>query len=85
MIIASSPSKTSTARTTAIAPTLYAPATYTYVVTFRNRATGDEQITEVTTLTDSFLPVLREVQGKRIEMGLIGYEIYEVLDLNDPF
>lgn len=84
MISLSTP-KTSTVRTQSIAPSVYAPATYTYIVTFRNRATEDEQTVEINTLSDSFLPVLREVQGKRAELGLIGYEIFEVLDLNDPF
>jgi hypothetical protein len=84
MISLSTP-KASTARTQTIAPIVYAPKTYTFIVTFRDRKSGDERSTEVTTLTDSFLPVLREVQGVRAELGLLGYDIYEVLDLNDPF
>ena len=62
-----------------------APDTYTFIVTLLNRSTGDEQALEITSLTDSFLPVLREIQWARDMAGLNGYDIFEVLDLNTPF
>jgi hypothetical protein len=62
-----------------------APPVFTYIVTLLNRKTDDEQTLQVETLTDSFCSVLREIQWRRAEQGLLGYEIFEVLDCNLPF
>jgi hypothetical protein len=58
---------------------------FNFIVTLLNRCTGDEQSFEIHMATDSFLPVLRESQRVRHELGLGDYEIYEALDLNSPF
>jgi hypothetical protein len=59
---------------------------FTFIVTLLNRRTGDEQTFEITTLTDSFLSVLREIQWKRDELNLRGYDLFEVIALNhNPF
>jgi hypothetical protein len=59
---------------------------FMFIVTLLNRRTGDEQTFEITTLTDSFLSVLREIQWKRDELNLRGYDIFEVIAPNhNPF
>jgi hypothetical protein len=61
------------------------PQVFTFIVTLLNRKTDDEQSFKLETLTDSFCAVLNEVYWQRVERGLIGYEIFEVLDCNVPF
>jgi hypothetical protein len=61
------------------------PQVFTFIITLLNRKTGDEQSFKLETLTDSFCAVLSEVYWQRVERGLIGYEIFEVLDCNVPF
>jgi hypothetical protein len=60
------------------------PQVFTFIVTLLNRKTDDEQSFKLETLTDSFCAVLNEVHWQRVERGLIGYEIFEVLDCNVP-
>jgi hypothetical protein len=60
------------------------PQVFTFIITLLNRKTGDEQSFKLETLTDSFCAVLSEVYWQRVERGLIGYEIFEVLDCNVP-
>jgi hypothetical protein len=64
---------------------LPSPRVFTFIVTMRNRQTEDEQSLTIETLTDSFTSVLHEIQWQRAEHGLLGYEIWEVLDCNLPF
>lgn len=58
---------------------------YCHYITLRNRQTGDEQGFHVTTLSDRFSDVIREVAFQKVDRGLLGYEIFEVLDFNLPF
>jgi hypothetical protein len=61
------------------------PQVFTYIVTLLNRKTGDEKVLHIETLTDSFCSVLQEIQWKRAENRLFGYEIFEVLNCDLPF
>jgi hypothetical protein len=61
------------------------PPIFTYIITLINRKTEDEQSFQIETLTDSFTSVLNEIHWQRVERGLLGYEIFEVLDCNLPF
>lgn len=58
---------------------------YTHFITLRNRLTGDEQGFEVNTLSDRFADVMREIAHQKVMRGLLGYEVFEVLDCNVPF
>ncbi|WP_088893175.1 hypothetical protein [Leptolyngbya ohadii] len=58
---------------------------YRFRVTLINRRTEDEQSFEITTGSDSFTCVLREVQFQRSERKLGSYEIFDVVDYNEPF
>jgi hypothetical protein len=54
------------------------------IITWLNRKTGNEQSFKLEILTDSFCAVSSEVYWQRVERGLIGYEIFEVLDCSVP-
>ena len=56
-----------------------------HLVTLRHPRTGDEQLIEVTTLTNSFSEVWREVCFIRSHMKLNGYQIFEVLEATPAF
>ena len=58
---------------------------YVHYITLINRRTGDEQGFEVTTLSDRFADVMREICHQKVIRNLLGYEVYEVLDCNLPF
>lgn len=42
-------------------------------------------VTLIKTLSDRFADVVREVCHQKVMKGLLGYEIFEVLDCNNPF
>ena len=56
-----------------------------HLVTLRHPQTGDEQLLEVATLTNSFTEVYRQVCWMRAEMKLRGYQIFEVLEATPAF
>lgn len=58
---------------------------YLHIVTLINRRTGQEAVINVETLSDRFADVVREVAHLKVMNDLLGYEIYEVLDCNNPF
>lgn len=59
--------------------------TYLHLVTLINRLTEDEVCLEISTTTDSFTEVMREICHQRVMKGLKGYEVYEVLECQAPF
>lgn len=58
---------------------------FIHIVTLRHPATGDEQTLEVETTSDRFVDVYRAICWLRAEKKLLGYQIFETLDLNNPF
>lgn len=66
-------------------PPIPVPKVYTHLVTLINRRTGDEASFTVETTSDRFADVMREICHLRIMNNLQGYEVFEFLDLNDPF
>lgn len=66
-------------------PAVSVPRVFIHIVTLRHLITGDEQSLEVETTSDRFCDVYREICWKRSEQGLLGYQIFEVLDLSNPF
>lgn len=71
-----------TSSTVAAIPTL---PVYIHIVTLRHLGTGDEQTLQIETTSDRFCDVHREICWQRAERGLLGYQIFETLDLNSPF
>jgi hypothetical protein len=60
--------------------------TYVHLVTLINRRTEDEICLKISTATDSFAEVMREICQQRAIKGLKGYEVYEVLECQEaPF
>lgn len=59
--------------------------TYRHLVTLIHRVTGDEKALEVVTLSDRFAIVMREITHLKAVHKLQGYEVFEILDCNDPF
>jgi hypothetical protein len=68
-----------------VQPAVVAAPTFVYIVVLLNRKTEDEQSFEIETLTESFCDVLNVIHSERVERGLLGYEILEVLDRTPPF
>lgn len=68
---------------TAQLPTIV-PA-FVHIVTLINRRTGHEVGLEITTLSDRFADVMREICHQKVTHKLLGYEVFEVLDCNQPF
>ena len=68
-----------------IASCISTPPIYLHIVTLINRRTGEERSLIVSTSSDRFAEVLREVFHLRLMHGLQGFEIYEVIDCNTPF
>lgn len=58
---------------------------FVHIVTLRHPVTGDEQTLEIETTSDRFCDVYREICWKRAERRLLGYQIFETLDCNNPF
>ena len=58
---------------------------YLHIVTLIHRATWQEVSFEVETTSIRFKDVLDAITWQKVERKLFGYEIYEVLDCNDPF
>lgn len=58
---------------------------FLHIVTLINRSTGVEVSLEIETFSDRFTDVIREISAQKAIRGLLGYEIFEVLDCNDPF
>jgi len=58
---------------------------YLHVVTLIKRSTGEEACLRIETTSSDFLPVHREIAHQKAIHKLFGYEIFEVLDCNDPF
>jgi hypothetical protein len=61
------------------------PSVFTHIVTLIHRSTGDEVTLTIETLSDRFCDVIREISHQKAIRKLFGYEIYEVLDCNNPF
>jgi hypothetical protein len=58
---------------------------YTHIVTLIHRSSGKEATLTIETFSDRFADVMREVTHQKAEQKLFGFEVFEVLDLNDPF
>jgi cobalamin-dependent methionine synthase I len=65
--------------------TIPSPQIFTHIVTLLNRRTGDEKCLTVETLSDRFAEVMREICHLKVMHKLQGYEVFEILDLNNPF
>jgi hypothetical protein len=65
--------------------TIETPQIFVHLVTLINRRTGHEVCLNVETTSDRYAVVSREVAYQKAERKLFGYEVFEVLDLNDPF
>lgn len=59
--------------------------TYIHLVTLINRTEEDEICLKISTTTDSFAEVMREICRQRAIKGLKGYEVYEILQCQAPF
>lgn len=71
-----------TSSTVAAIPTL---PVYTHIVTLIHRSSGREATLQIETFSDRFVDVMREIAYQKAEQKLFGYEVFEVLDCNDPF
>lgn len=58
---------------------------YTHFITLIHRQSGHEIGFEVNTLSDRFTDVMREICVQKVSRGLLGYELFEMLDCNVPF
>jgi cobalamin-dependent methionine synthase I len=65
--------------------TLPTPKVFIHIITLLNRQTGDEVSLHIETGSDRFKEVLLELTHQKVMHNLFGYEIFEVLDCNDPF
>ena len=65
--------------------TIPTPQVYLHIVTLINRRTHDEVCLHVETDSDRYAVVSRKVAQMKAEQRLQGYEVFEVLDCNDPF
>lgn len=61
-----------------------APPTSLHIVTLIKRSTGEEISFNVETATDRFSDVMLAITAHRAAHGLVGYEYYESLPLNEP-
>lgn len=61
------------------------PPIYLHIITLIHRATGKEECLHIETLSDRFVDVMREITHQKAIRKLFGYEVFEVLDCNDPF
>lgn len=66
-------------------PAIPSPQIFIHLVTLRHPLTWDEQTLEIETTSDRFVDVYRAVCWARAERGLLGYQIFSTIDLNDPF
>lgn len=66
-------------------PSIPTPQVYTHLVTLIHRISGREESLMVETTSDRFADVMREITHLKVVNKLQGYEVFEVLDLNDPF
>ncbi|MBW4580671.1 MAG: hypothetical protein KME42_13990 [Tildeniella nuda ZEHNDER 1965/U140] len=55
------------------------PPQVRHIVTLINRRTEDERTLTITTKTDRFTDVIREIAHQKVINGLMGYEIWETL------
>jgi len=65
--------------------TVATPRVFTHLITLLNRKIGDEACLHIETTSDRFIDVLLEIAHQKAIHKLLGYEIFEVLDCNDPF
>lgn len=61
------------------------PIVYTHIITLLKRSTGQEATLRIETLSDRFVDVMRELSHQKAMHKLFGYEVWEILDCNDPF
>lgn len=61
------------------------PQVFTHIVTLIHRSTGREETLTVETLSDRFADVMREITHQKVMHKLQGYEVFEVIDCNNPF
>ena len=64
--------------------TIPAPCLYLHIITLINRQTLQEVSFEVETTSLRFKDVLEAIILQKIEHNLLGYEIFAVIDCNDP-
>ena len=66
-------------------PAIATPRIFTHVVTLINYRTGDEKALKIETMSDRAADVFREIAHQRVMHKLLGYQVFEILDCNDPF
>lgn len=59
--------------------------TYFHFITLIKRSTGEEASMTVETDTERFKDVLDAITFQKVERGLFGYEIFEVIPSEPPF
>lgn len=64
--------------------TIPAPCLYLHIITLINRQTHQEVSFEVETTSLRFKDVLEAIIWQKLERNLLGYEIFAVIDCNDP-
>jgi len=57
---------------------------YIHIITLINRQTSEEVSFEVETTSIRFKDVLDAIIWQKVERNLLGYEIFAVIDCNDP-
>jgi hypothetical protein len=60
------------------------PPLYLHIITLINRQTSEEVSFEVETTSIRFKDVLDAIIWQKVERNLFGYEIFAVIDCNDP-
>jgi hypothetical protein len=60
------------------------PPVFLHLVTLIKRSTNEEVCLHIETLSDRFVDVMREVAHQKAIHKLFGYEIFEILDCNEP-
>lgn len=66
-------------------PPIATPQIFIHLVTLINRRTGDEKALKIETMSDRAADVIREITHQKVMNRLLGYEIFEILDCNNPF
>lgn len=61
------------------------PTVYTHIVTLIHRETFDEKCLHIETDSPRYAVVSRAIAQEKAKRKLFGYEVFEVLDCNEPF
>lgn len=59
-------------------------AVFTHLITLINRRTGEEKLLRIETPTNRFADVMLEVASQKVINKLQGFEIFEVLPVDEP-